>query len=160
MPASWALTVLFTGTALWFLVGCARPTACTSDRITCGSHVLMGVAMIGMIWGTALPVWLQAGYFATVTLWFAGLATIPHRSEGFRAMHHALMAAAMVWMVVTMSVGHFTGTVIVSAVLAWYFVLATVPFGYGAIRRRPRALDAASHAAMSLGTGVLLLSMV
>jgi hypothetical protein len=155
-----ALTFLFTGAALWFLIGCARPTACHADRITCGAHVVMGAAMVAMIWGTMLPTWLQVAYFAMATFWFAGLATVPHRPAAFRSTHHALMASAMVWMVVTMSIGHISGTAAVSAVLAGYFVLATVPFGYGAIRHKPRAMDAASHAAMSLGTGVLLLSML
>jgi hypothetical protein len=159
MPASWALTVLFSGTALWFLVGCARPRACTSDRLTRGSHVLMGVAMVAMIWGTDLPVWLQVAYFGAVTLWFAGLATLPDRTEGLRDTHHALMGAAMVWMVVTMSIGHRTALAVVTAVMAWYFVAAAVPFGYVALRRRTRAMDAVGHAAMSVGMGVLLLGM-
>ncbi|GAB3895235.1 hypothetical protein GCM10029964_074830 [Kibdelosporangium lantanae] len=159
MPASWALTILFSGTALWFLVGCARPRACTSDRVTRASHVVMGVAMLGMIWGTELPVWLQVTYFGVVTLWFAGLATVPHREEGLRDTHHALMGAAMVWMVVTMSIGHRAALAVVTAVMAWYFVAAAVPFGYAALRRRTRAMDAVGHAAMSVGMGVLLLSM-
>ncbi|TCO55027.1 DUF5134 domain-containing protein [Actinocrispum wychmicini] len=160
MPASWALTVVFAAAATWFLVGCARPVACTSERITRGTHVLMGLTMIGMVWGTELPVWLQVTYFGAVTFWFAGLATVPHRSEGLPAMHHALMAAAMAWMVVTMSVGRLSVITVVTAVLAWYFVVASLPFGYGALRRRLRPLDAAGHAAMSLGMGVLLLTMV
>jgi hypothetical protein len=115
-----------------------------------------------MAWGTALPLWPQVAFFAAVTLWFAGLATVPHRPHGFRALHHALMAAAMVWMVCGMSVNHapVAVTLLVMTVLAWYFVLAAVPFVLGALLRRPRALDAASHAAMSLGTGVLLLGML
>lgn len=159
MPASWALTVVFTATAAWFLVGCARRTSCASDRVTRGMHVLMGVAMIGMVWGTELPLWLQVTYFGAVTFWFAGLATVPHRTEGLRSMHHALMAAAMAWMVVTMSVHSLSATAVVTAVLAWYFVAAAVPFCYGALRRRHAVVDAASHAAMSLGMGVLLLGM-
>jgi hypothetical protein len=162
MPASWALTTVFTGTALWFLVGCTRSTACTTERVNGGAHVVMGLAMVAMVWGAALPIWLQVAFFAAATIWFAGVATVPHRGQDFRALHHALMAAAMVWMVVTMSIGHhaMTAATIVSVVFAWYFVLAALPFCYGVVRRRPRPLDAASHAAMSIGTGVLLLSMV
>jgi len=119
----------------------------------------MGLAMVGMIWGTELPVWLQVTYFAVITFWFAGLATLPRRVDGLRDTHHALMGAAMVWMVVTMSVGNPASLAVVTAVLAWYFVAAAVPFGYGAVRRRTRPMDAVSHAAMSIGTGVLLLSM-
>jgi hypothetical protein len=162
MPASWTLTIVFTATAVWFLVGCARRTACTTERVNGGTHVAMGVAMVAMIWDTEVPIWLQVAFFGAVTIWFAGLATVPHQAPDFRALHHALMAAAMVWMGVAMSIGHHAAAAatVVSGVFAWYFVVAAVPFCYGVIRRRPRALDAASHAAMSLGTGVLLLSMV
>jgi hypothetical protein len=162
MPASWALTIVFTATALWFLAGCARRTACTTERVNGGTHVAMGVAMVAMIWDTEVPIWLQVAFFGAATIWFAGLATVPHQARDFRALHHALMAAAMVWMGVAMSIGHHAvaAATVVSAVFAWYFVVAAVPFCYGVIRRRPGALDAASHAAMSLGTGVLLLSMV
>ncbi|MEV4320158.1 DUF5134 domain-containing protein [Actinocrispum sp. NPDC049592] len=161
MLAGWLLTIVFTGTALWFLVGCARPRACTSERVTSVAHVVMGLAMVAMVWNTGLPAWLQVAFFASATVWFAGLATVPHQAPDFRSLHHALMAAAMVWMVVSMSLGHHvvSAATVVSAVFAWYFLLAALPFFYGVVRRRPKALDAVSHAAMSLGAGVLLLGM-
>jgi Domain of unknown function (DUF5134) len=161
-----ALTILFAGTALWFLITCTRRTACTTERITGGSHVLMGASMLAMVWGTSLPLWLQVAFFTAVTLWFAGLATVPHRPHGFRALHHAVMAAAMVWMVIAMSTGHpmhhrsTSVTVIVSVALACYFVLAAVPLIYTALTHRHHPLDAAGHAVMSIGTGVLLLGML
>jgi hypothetical protein len=163
MTLSWTLTVLFAATGAWFLAGCTRADR-TTDRISCGAHVVMGVAMIAMAWpwGMAVPMWPQVAFFATATLWFAGLATVPHRPHGFPALHNAMMAAAMVWMVGTMAMPGHGGHrfVIVTGALAWYFVLAAGPLLYNAVRKSPRAIDAAGHAAMSVGTGVLLLSMV
>jgi hypothetical protein len=152
MELTWTLTILFASTGLWALAGCARPATGAADRITCGAHAVMAITMIGMAWGAALPTWPQLLFYAVATLWFAGLATIPHR-PGFRAPHYAVMTAAMGWMVAAMSTGQRHD--IVSLVLAWYFVLAAVPLVYRAARR----LDAAGHAAMSVGTGVLLLAM-
>jgi Domain of unknown function (DUF5134) len=153
MSLSWALTILFAATGLWSLAGCARPASGPADKITCATHAVMAVAMIGMAWGTALPIWLPVAFYGGATLWFAGLATIP-RSPGFQPTHYALMAAAMLWMVASMSTGLHQD--VISLVFAWYFVFAAVPLMYRAVRR----LDGAGHAAMSIGTGVLLLAML
>nr|WP_157529228.1 DUF5134 domain-containing protein [Kibdelosporangium sp. MJ126-NF4]CEL22410.1 Probable integral membrane protein [Kibdelosporangium sp. MJ126-NF4]CTQ89265.1 Probable integral membrane protein [Kibdelosporangium sp. MJ126-NF4] len=147
MPQTWLLTALFAATGAWFAIGCARH--CGADRVSHGGHAVMSVAMIAMTLGWDLPVWLQVVVFTGITVWFAGLATVPHRPHGLRAVHHAFMGVGMVWMACAMSVpaGHP-----IMLVFAVYFLVASVPLlGW--------SLDAGGHAIMSAATGILLLAM-
>lgn len=141
------LTGLFLGTGVWFTIGCA--TAAGAERVTSGGHAVMSLAMVAMVWGVPLPLWLQVAVFTAITVWFAGLATVPDRRHGLRAVHHALMGASMAWMVcaMTVPVGHQ-----VMVVFAWYFLIATIPL-------LGKQVDALGHAAMSAGTGLMLLAM-
>ena len=137
--------ILFSAIGLWFFIRCVRQTGWT-DRVSSGAH---GVMALSMAWGMDLPAWWQLAVFGPVTLWFAGLATVPYRSRRF-AVHHAFMAAAMVVMACLMTMpGH--GLPIVPALLGAYFLIATPVL--------VRA-DSAGHAVMSLGAGVMLLEMV
>lgn len=136
--------ILFSGIGVWFLAQCARGTGWT-DRASSAAHAVMALTMA---WGMGLPAWVQVAVFGPVTLWFAGLATVPYRPHGF-AVHHALMAAGMVVMACLMTLpGH--GSPVVLAVFGGYFLLATPLL----------VRDSVGHAAMSLGAGVLMLEMV
>lgn len=143
----WPLTGLFLAIASWFATGCARSAG--TERITSAGHALMGLAMAAMVWNVGLPIWLQVGVFTAMTVWFAGQATVPHRPHGFRTVHHAFMGVGMVWMISAMALpgGH-----VIMVALAGYFLFAAVAL-------LGRTIDAAAHAAMSAGTGLLLLAM-
>jgi hypothetical protein len=140
--------ILFAGIGMWFVVRSVRLTG--TDRVSSLAHAIMG---FGMAFGMELPVWVQVAVFAPMTLWFAGLATVPHRSGGFLAVHHAFMSAGMVVMACLMTLpGHFGHTL--SVLLGFYFLMATIPFLI-----RVKRTDAIGHAAMTFGAAVLFLGM-
>jgi hypothetical protein len=141
--------ILFAGIGVWFLARSVRLTG-TTDRVSSVAHGIMG---FGMAFGMQLPAWIQVAVFAPMTVWFAGLATVPHRPGGFAAVHHAFMSAGMVVMACVMSLpGHFGHHLLV--VLGVYFLVATIPF----LIRVTRA-DTLGHAAMTLGAAILFFGM-
>jgi hypothetical protein len=141
--------ILFAGVGVWFLARSVRVTE-ASDRVSSVAHAIMG---FGMAFGMGLPAWVQVAVFAPMTLWFAGLATVPHRSGGFPAVHHAFMSAGMVVMACLMSLPGHSGHQL-SVLLGVYFLAATIPF----LIRATHA-DALGHAAMALGAAVVFFGM-
>ncbi|MCE7002674.1 DUF5134 domain-containing protein [Kibdelosporangium philippinense] len=139
MSLNWLLTGLFLATGVWFTIGCV--TARGADRVTNGGHALMSLAMVAMVKGVPVPVWLPVAVFTAITVWFAGLATMSDQLHGLRAVHDSLMGASMAWMV--LPVGHQ-----IMAAFAWYLLIVTIP-----LAGKP------GHAAMSAGTGIMLLAM-
>jgi hypothetical protein len=146
--------ILFAGIGLWFFARSVRLTG-TADRVSSVAHGIMG---FGMAFGMHLPAWIQVAVFAPMTVWFAGLATVPHRPDGFAAVHHAFMSAGMVVMACVMSLpghlGHQLPAVLGVYVLGVYFLVATIPFLIRVMRT-----DALGHAAMTFGAAVLFFGM-
>lgn len=174
---SWLLTAVFAATGLWFLVRCVRSVAGTpvpgiTGRVSCAACAVMSMAMIGMSWswGMSLPVWPQVAVFALATVWFAVLATHSRRPKSGRLphVHNALMMAAVIWMIATMPVSMTRSPlgmagIIISVVLATYFLLAALSWISQAMHTKRNGhayrLDAISHAAMSIGMGMMLFLM-
>jgi hypothetical protein len=182
----WSLTILFALTGLFVSVRGARDG---TGRISGALHLLMGAAMIAMVWpwGRAVPGWLQVAVFGPAAVWFAVLAAGPQltgaagpREVRWRHGHHALMAAAMVWMAAAVrapmdqamspmpdmpgmdmpGMALPAGVVVVSLVLAGYSALAAAGWVFAAVRGGGgRVLDATCHAGMSAGMAVLLVAM-
>jgi hypothetical protein len=179
------LTVVFACSGGWFLYRSARVEPGVADRISLLLHTVMCAAMIAMVWswGARIPHWPQVAVLGSIALWFLVLAVRAQRmTRALREAHHALMAAVMVWMAgapmpvhagASVPAGHgamagmagMTGPSPAAVVLAAYSLLtalvwlaeagtATGPEPY--LRRMSKA---AGHAAMSAGTGVLVLTM-
>lgn len=127
--ARWALSAVFAVTVACYLYGLTQPDQrgpglrlITDDAL----HVLMGVAMIAMLWswGSAIPVMAYVLVFTAAALWFVARALfIPSTAgaaigdppvapghHGFVGMawYHAAMMASMVWMAVGMAVAMST----------------------------------------------------
>lgn len=127
--ARWALSAVFAVTAACYLYGLAQPDQrgpglrlVADDAL----HVLMGVAMIAMLWswGSAIPVMAYVLVFTAAASWFVARALfIPSTGaagvgdppvapghHGFLGMawYHAAMMGSMVWMAVAMAVAMST----------------------------------------------------
>jgi hypothetical protein len=140
--------ILFAAIGVWFIVRSVRLAG--TERVSSLAHAIMG---FGMAFGMQLPVWVQVAVFAPMTFWFAGLATVPHRSGGFPAVHHAFMSAGMVVMACLMTLPwHFGHTL--PPLLGVYFLLATIP-----LLIQVKRTDAIGHAVMTFGAAVLFLGM-
>ena len=99
----WVLTAAFGVTSAFHLVRCLRPAvvrrpvgaAWVSETL----HLLMGVAMVAMIWpwGDVVPALVWVAVFTASTGWFVARA---RRSAGRRAVlgFFATSTAIMVWM--------------------------------------------------------------
>lgn len=121
----WTLSAVFALTAAYYLYGLARreerrhgPRLVVDDAL----HVVMGAAMITMLWswGLAVPVMVYVLVFTSAALWFVARGLFPPTPvvvsigdppvaaghHGFRglAWYHAAMMGSMVWMAVVMSV--------------------------------------------------------
>jgi hypothetical protein len=184
----WLLTVDFGAVTAWFafglgLAGSRRGGVAPAGAgwLSDAAHALLGVAMIAMIWSrTAVVVsgWFPAAAFASAAAWFLGRAWTAARWSPYHAranLHHTVMAASMAWMAIAAPatpMPHHAGhsPPAVGVLLGGYFLIA-VPLwiiaaigigGGGTVDRRnfdaARHAEAACHAAISLGMGVLLLT--
>lgn len=122
----WALSAVFAVTAVCYLYGLAQPDQrgpglrlVVDDAL----HVLMGLAMIAMLWawGSSIPVMAYVLVFTSAALWFVARALfIPSAGvvgvgdppvapghHGFLGMawYHAAMMGSMIWMTLGMAVG-------------------------------------------------------
>lgn len=88
-------------------------TAPAADRISGLFHLLMGAALVAMIWWSepALAVWSQTVLFGCAVIWFGltsvstgtgtnGSAEARTWPAGLSGAHHAVMAVAMIWMLI------------------------------------------------------------
>jgi len=111
IPLSVVLTVLFTGTGLYSLLRWAslRTGAAShhGDQVAELSHLVMSLAMVGMVWAYGGPAaaTLQLVAFGGFSCYF--LARLVRSRSGGPAGcpapgFHLLMAASMVWMVAAM----------------------------------------------------------
>lgn len=180
--ACWILTVVFACSGGWFLYRCARSVSGVTDRISLLLHAVMCLAMIAMIWpwGARLPHRPQVALLGSSVLWFLVLAVRARRmTRALREAHHALMAAVMVWMVgVSMPMPGRAGAVApeghtamagmngpppaavmlaVYSLVAAFIWLAEAGTAAGPEPSLHRLSRVAGHAAMSAGTGVLIL---
>lgn len=116
-----AFTALFGGIGVFQLRRCAalwsQGAVPGQDRVVELAHLLMSLAMIGMVWAWGGPAawWLQIVVFGLLTLNFVGRATAARTAAvaGGPASwgHHALAVGAMTWMVAAMPLlGHSIGT--------------------------------------------------
>lgn len=112
----WILSALFVAIVLYAIVKTATSRTVV-DRVSYGTHVLMGTAMFSMVWPWGMDLLLvpQIVVFGGATLWFAWLflsrATHRdaaddhgdgHHSRAGVLAYHAGMMAAMVLMAVSM----------------------------------------------------------
>lgn len=176
---SWVLTVTLAAAGGCFVHQCLRPVAC--GRISPLLQVVMCAAMVTMAWpwGARVPHRPQAALFAAGALWFLASAARARRmSRAMADAHHALMAVVMVWMPATPPAAHdraghtdhgamtgMTGPLPGAVLLTAYFALAALVWladaatATGPDRTVRRLADAAGHAAMSAGAGVLTLAL-
>jgi hypothetical protein len=147
----WALTVALATATLWPVTGHRRSRAdAATFWISSAAHVLVGGAMIAMLWpwGGIVPGGLEITVFAVTAAWFFRLGTVPRPAPRWPDLHHAIMAVAMIWMTLAMpatelpvtgmaghrhgdlpsSVGMPTLLLLAGVVLAGYFLLAVVPW--------------------------------
>ncbi|MGH4023888.1 MAG: DUF5134 domain-containing protein [Pseudonocardiaceae bacterium] len=108
-------TVLFGGLAAFQLRRCAalwsHGAVPGQDRAVELAHLLMSLAMIGMVWAWGGPTawWLQIVVFGLLTVLFVGRAVAARGLASWG--YHALAVGAMTWMVVAMPLlGHSIGT--------------------------------------------------
>lgn len=118
----WMLSVVFLAIAAYALVRAIRARALV-DRVSYGTHVLMGAAMFTMVWPWGMQLLLvpQIVVFGLSTAWFVWLflsrhhhAAEPdshHSGRGILA-YHAGMMAAMVFMAVGMMQMGATGSAV------------------------------------------------
>lgn len=107
----WVLTVVFGGTAVWFLLCTARRGVAVPERISSMGHVVMSSLTVPMAWtwGMQIPTPPQIAVLSLAAVWFFVLAIGDSRSgsdrdhEGLSGrIHHVMMMVAMVWMLATM----------------------------------------------------------
>lgn len=110
---SWVLTGLFAGTAGYGVLRCARLWSSgrpgTDEKSVELAHLLMNVAMVGMVWmwggpGTQVAQLVVFGAFSALFLlraWSSSTALGRGAARVFG--YHALMAGSMTWMVAAMS---------------------------------------------------------
>ena len=109
-----AFTVLFACLGVFQLRRCAalwsHGAVPGQDRAVELAHLLMSLAMIGMVWAWGGPTawWLQIVVFGLLTALFAGRAVAARGLASWG--YHALAVGAMTWMVVAMPLlGHSIG---------------------------------------------------
>jgi uncharacterized protein DUF5134 len=181
----WVLTAAFVVASGYHL---ARvPRALGPDRVSEAIHLVMGVAMVAMIWpwGRVVPPTVWVAVFTASTGWFAVRAL---RSAGRRVVLglFATSMAACAWMGATMPAqasggsemamampmesGHLTTTGLVSGLLGGYLVVAAGWWFVRGLRLgglattpvvgpRPLSWSALCHGLMSAGMGLALLAM-
>jgi hypothetical protein len=181
----WVLTAAFVVASAYHL---ARvPRALGGDRVSEAVHLLMGLAMVAMIWpwGRVVPAPVWVGVFTASTGWFVVRAL---RSAGRRVVLglFATSMAACAWMGATMpaqasagamdamdmsvSAGRLTTAGLVSGLLGGYLVVAAVWWFARGLRLgglattpapgpRPLSWSALCHGLMSAGMGLALLAM-
>jgi len=110
-----AFTALFACLGVFQLQRCAtlwsRGAAPGQDRAVELAHLLMSLAMIGMVWAWGGPTawWLQIVVFGLLTVLFVSRAVVAGGLASWG--YHALAVGAMTWMVVAMPLlGHSIGT--------------------------------------------------
>ena len=112
LPLSLALTVLFTGTGVYSLLRWASLRAGVAghhgDQVAELSHLVMSLAMVGMVWayGGSVADTVQLVVFGGFSCYFLGRLVLgrlrPGRPGCPAPSFHLLMAASMVWMVAAM----------------------------------------------------------
>jgi hypothetical protein len=187
------LTAAFGGASAFHLLRCLRPNAAhphpaAEHRFSEVLHLLMGVAMVVMIWpwGRVVPAPVWVAVFTLSTGWFAARALL---STGRRLVlgFFATTMGAMVWMGATipaeasahghagsggmpgMPTGSLPYAAWISAVLGGYLVLAAIWWVLRGLRigglasaevePRPLSWSALCHGLMSAGMGLALLTM-
>ena len=112
LPLSLALTVLFTGTGVYSLLRWASLRAGVAghhgDQVAELSHLVMSLAMVGMVWayGGSVADTVQLVVFGGFSCYFLARLVLgrlrPGRPGCPAPGFHLLMAASMVWMVAAM----------------------------------------------------------
>jgi Domain of unknown function (DUF5134) len=162
----WTLTLAFAGTIVFHLVRWLRRAGPGHEDAL---HLVMGVAMIVMIWpsGQAVPRGAWIAGFALSAGWFLARAVDSRRLV---PLFFATTMGAMVWMTVAAPAGahahlHHPRRDWVSAALGAYLVAASVGWVVRGMRLAPAAgsrppdWPALCHATMSGGMGLALLAM-
>jgi hypothetical protein len=168
----WALTLAFAGATGFHLARVLRPGG--GERVSEALHLLMGGAMIVMIWpwGDRVPAAVWAAGFTVSTGWFVTRAV---RASGSRLtpIYFATAAAAMVWMSAAMPGGHQhhhpdtppASTTWISLALGAYLVAAAGWWVARGMRLAPTAPHRATphwaavcHGMMSAAMGLALLA--
>jgi hypothetical protein len=166
-PLRWVLFTVFAATAVYYLIKAVTP-APVADRVSCGWHAVMSVAMVSMLWtwGMSTPPVLGILVFSAAALWFVFLALFgtPTAGVGAHRIHrsawyHVAMMASMVWMSVSMSMSDtMTGGVIHSdAAGASMAGMAEMPGMDMSAASLPAAGPPSWIAYISLGSAVLYL---
>jgi hypothetical protein len=183
----WVLTAAFVVASGYHLA--RLPRSFGAERVSEAIHLVMGVAMVAMIWPwvRAVPASIWVGVFTASTGWFVMRAW---RSAGRRVMLglFATSMAACAWMGATMpaqaSSGHshdmamsmpphaggLTTAGLVSGLLGGYLVVAAGWWFVRGLRLgglattpvlgpRPLSWSALCHGLMSAGMGLALLAM-
>ena len=158
-----AFTVIFAITGVRALARLFTPAG--GDRTVELAHLLMSIAMVGMVWGWPAGPGTAAGaaqlvVFGVLAVVFVARVLDPAASPPAGNALHLLGLAAMLWMVLSMPAAHGPGAHPAAAVtqlvtIAFAVALCAAPFA--------RALTPSRSVAqvlMSGGTAAMLLAML
>jgi hypothetical protein len=161
-----AFTAAFTVTGLSSSVRLFAPAA-RGARVVALAHLLMSVAMIGMVWGWPAPGTpagiVQLAVFGLLAAVFVlrALRSAERGRDG--GAQHLLVLVAMVWMLAAMP-WLMTGQLWMQVVtLAFLVLLGSAALGSVVEEHRGapvQRLDAAGHALMNGGMAGMLLTML
>ncbi|MGZ0147675.1 DUF5134 domain-containing protein [Kribbella sp. WER1] len=156
------LTVVFGTTALYCLWRLATGRGRGIDVFTDVNHVLMGAAMLAMLWWPAAGVarWLQVVLFGGAAVVFLRhLARFAEVAARAGALMHAAMNLGMVWMLTTMPMSLRSWTGMLSWVVTASLALAAGWWVLRAARCSGHRLMCCCHALATAGTAAMLAAM-